>query len=132
MSEAGSSWRLLVHDPDPNQPGHYTTAHHVTPAPAPNATSPWSAQHVIPGAVFDELVAGSWLHVEDMGPGVDDHDNEITDGSSVWWMQVAGATLWVEVDPEGRPVSLRYYPPGTYSRPRMRVRRRNDDRRTTP
>ena len=50
-----------------------------------------------------------------MGPGVDDHDNEITDGSSVWWMQVAGATLWVEVDPEGRPVSLRYYPPGTYA-----------------
>ena len=50
-----------------------------------------------------------------MGAGADDDGNDITDGSSTWWIQVAGATLWVDVDNTGKPTSLRYYPPGTYA-----------------
>lgn len=117
--EAGSRWRLLVHDQDPNKPGHYLTAHHVQPVEPPGCVldSEHSRAHVIPGAVFDELVAGSWLHVEDMGPvdgTLDDDLNPVSDGSSTWWMNIAGATLWVTVNPDGRPTNLTYYPPGSY------------------
>lgn len=72
-------------------------------------TSEWSAEHVVPGE-FDELVAGFWLHVEEQG-------NDATDGSSTWWMDVAGVTLLVDVDPDGRPTAVQFYGPGDYADP---------------
>lgn len=112
--EAGSRWRLLVHDQDPDKPGHYLTSHHIQPTEPSKPDREWMETHVLPGAIFDEVVCGSWLHVESMG-STDDDGKLATDGTEVWWMQVAGATLWVHVDPGGRPTNLTYYPPGAYA-----------------
>jgi hypothetical protein len=109
--EAGSRWRVLVHDQDSDHPGRYLTAHHVQPDPAPDMPGEWSTYHVLPGTVFDELVAGSWLHVEEMGQADGDP------GASTWWLNVAGATLWVDVAADGRPTSLTFYAPGEYADP---------------
>jgi hypothetical protein len=109
---AGSSWRLLVHEQDPDKPpGYSRMAHDVVPVASAREHGEHSTEHVIPGD-FDELVVGSWLHVEEMGASGDDGE-PVTDGSSRWWMSVAGAVLWVDVDAEGRPTALSYHPPGT-------------------
>jgi len=42
---------------------------------------------------FDELVVGSWLHVEQMGTGS-------------WWMDIGGLTVNVQVDRDGRPLRV--------------------------
>jgi hypothetical protein len=113
---AGSSWRLLVHEQDPDQPpGWSKMANHVVPVASGREHGQHSREHVIPGD-FDELVVGSWLHVEEMGTS-DDDGEPVTDGSSRWWMSVAGAVLWVDVDPGGRPTGLAYHRPGEYDDP---------------
>ena len=56
---------------------------------------------VLPEAEFDELVVGRWLHIEQVS-------------ESTWWMNVAGVTLFVTADRDGRPQRVTLYPPDTY------------------
>ena len=90
--QAGSRWRLLVHDVDPERPAYTTMAHHVVPASVFEKPRQYTTEHVIP-AVFDEFVAGTWLHVEEMGPHVN--------GRSNWWVRVGEHVFWVDVDRDG-------------------------------
>lgn len=108
---AGDRWRLLVHDAA-------GVSHDVRPVPDERAqaareqlgaAAQWTAEHIIPGR-FDELVAGGWLHVEEMG-------NDADDGSSTWWMSVAGIVLFVDVAADGSPTGLQFYAPGEYDDP---------------
>jgi hypothetical protein len=54
---------------------------------------------------FDELVVGSWLHVEQMDTG---H----------WWMSIGGVTLFVDADRDGRPKRVTVFGPGSYDEAR--------------
>lgn len=68
-----------------------------------------AAQHstttIVPGTEFDELVVGSWLHVEQMGAGR-------------WWMNIGGVTVWVDADRDGRPKRVSVHGPLDYDGPR--------------
>ncbi len=100
---AGSRWRLLVHVPN-------GVSHTVVPVASETPDpSEWAAEHVVPGE-FDEVVAGSWLHVEEMG-------NDADDGSSTWWMSIAGIVLFVDVAADGSPTGVQFYRPGEYDDP---------------
>ncbi|MFC4006601.1 hypothetical protein ACFOY2_05170 [Nonomuraea purpurea] len=91
LRRPGGRWRLLVHEwigKQPDSPVLYGTAHHVSSAPGEDGEH--RRHHHLPGTEFDELVVGSWLHVEQMDAGV-------------WWMNCGGVTLTVRVDRDGRP-----------------------------
>lgn len=66
--------------------------------------SPSSSVTVLAGAEFDELVVGQFVHLEQMDTGR-------------WWLNVAGVTLWIEADPDGKPTSVNVYRPGDYDEP---------------
>ena len=55
-------------------------------------------------SVFDELVIDRWYHLEQM-----------TD--TRWWMNIAGVTVWVHVNRDGRATSVSVYGPGDYDLP---------------
>lgn len=91
---SGMRWRVLVHEYAGR--GWYGIAHDIRSDAIPHhraETSGWERRHVIPNTDFDELVVGSWLHVEEMGAGE-------------WWMNVAGVVINVTVDREGRPKAV--------------------------
>lgn len=85
LRRAGAPWRLLAHE---RIAGQRVTgqAHHIG----------------IPGTEFDELVVGRWIHIEQMDTGK-------------WWMNIAGVTVWVRADRDGRPTSVDVYGPGDYA-----------------
>jgi hypothetical protein len=101
----GSRWSLRVYDPDQQ------TAHTVSSAPgeydAPDGEH--CRAHHIPGAEFDELIVGRWLHIEQM-----DDDT--------WWMNVGGVTVNVRVRPDGRPSLVDVYGPRDYDAPQAGCR----------
>ena len=67
---AGSRWRLLVHTPDAKRGyPHTAVAHTIVPESTGRPPGQHATELVLPGALFDELVVGSWLHVEEMGMG---------------------------------------------------------------
>jgi hypothetical protein len=120
VRRAGMRWRLKVDDWLGHRDG-YGTAHHVTSDPemgklpagmisdearakADALAAAYSTTTVFPHAEFDELVVDSWLHVEGMDDGV-------------YWMNVAGVTLWVTVDPDGHPTKVSVYGPHDYDEP---------------
>lgn len=98
LRRAGGRWRLLVHG-WVGGTQKYGTAHHVQPTPGRDDEG--SRVHVLPGTEFDELVVGSWLHVEQMDTGR-------------WWVNVGGVTVLVDVDRDGRPRRVNVYGPGDY------------------
>ncbi|MEU8151749.1 hypothetical protein [Nonomuraea sp. NPDC048901] len=103
LRRPGGRWRLLVHEWLGKQPGsdvRYGTSHHVSSAPGQDGEH--SKHHHLANTEFDELVVGSWLHVEQM----DAH---------VYWMNVGGVTLNVRVDRDGRPQRVSVYGPGGYA-----------------
>ena len=122
---AGARWRLLVHG-DERRVGRelfYESSHHVQSdrdfgelplskegrarleemREAAGATTT-----VLDGTVFDELVVGSWIHVEQMS-GYARGD---------WWMNVGGVTRLVAVDRDGRPRHVAVFGPGDYGEER--------------
>lgn len=108
---AGTDWRLLVHVYNgPNS--MYGTAHNVKSDPRMGllATSPDPVDSddektiVLPDTEFDELVVGRWIHIEQMDDGV-------------WWMNIAGVTVHVKADRNGRPQSVRVDGPLDYDEP---------------
>jgi hypothetical protein len=57
-----------------------------------------------PGVGFDELVVDAWLHVEQQ----DAHQ---------WWMNIAGVTVHVCVDRDGKPTRVTVDGPDDYDAP---------------
>lgn len=108
LRRAGSRWRLLVHEwLGRGAETKYGVAHHVTGREGFGGhvgNSEWSRTHVLPNTEFDELVVGSWLHVEQMDTGT-------------WWMSVGGVTLWVKADRDGQPLRVDVYGPRDYAAP---------------
>lgn len=105
LRAAGARWRLLVHEPSGR-------SHDVTSAPARRAaltarlgTDPDLTRHtVLPGTEFDELVVGTWIHLEQMDVGR-------------WWMNIGGVTVHVRADRDGRPRHVTVHGPGDYDDP---------------
>jgi hypothetical protein len=86
VRRAGGRWRLLAHEALPH--GASGQAHRVE----------------IPGAEFDELVVGRWIHIEQMDTGF-------------WWMNIGGVTVHVKADRDGRPTHVMVHGPGDYAGP---------------
>jgi hypothetical protein len=91
---AGGKWRLLVHDRlERRAPGGilYGTSRSVASSrKLAGEDGPHKAATVLEDAEFDELVVGSWLHVEQMSAGS-------------WWMDIGGLIVNVTADRDGRP-----------------------------
>lgn len=112
LRRPGGRWRLLVHHWAGREPGRreggYDVSHHVSPDPAFGGQHPDSAHsrtHLIEGTEFDELVVGSFLHVEQIGIGL-------------WWINVGGVVVHVEADRDGRPRDVWVCGPKDYDEPR--------------
>lgn len=90
---AGARWRLTVDDVETTGPIRYGTSHDIQSYPNPGDRMP-NPRHetltVLPNTEFDELVVGSWLHVEQMDRGL-------------WWVNVGGVTMTVKADRDGKP-----------------------------
>ncbi|MDX2996404.1 hypothetical protein [Streptomyces scabiei] len=83
-------------------------AHTVTPDPAFARKHPggeFSRTHLLEGTEFDELVVGSWLHIEQLD-------------TSVWWINIGGVTVHVTADRDGRPKRVWVCGPEDYDAPR--------------
>lgn len=111
LRRPGRRWRLLVHHwagrPAGQREGGYDISHHVSPDPAFGGRypdTPTSRTTVLPGCEFDELVVGSWLHVEQMDGGT-------------WWMNIGGVTVHVTADRDGRPRHVWVAGPDDYDAP---------------
>lgn len=93
VRRAGSRWRILVHEwrgsKYPGQPT-YGHAYHVGSQPRDAEDGPYVTSTTLEGTEFDELVIGRWIHLEQMDAGK-------------WWMNVAGITIDIAVDRDGRP-----------------------------
>jgi hypothetical protein len=110
VRRAGSPWRILVHEALSG--GRSGKTHHVTSHATFGGSTPdsdLSKTHVIDGTEFDELVVGHWIHVEQMD-------------SRLWWMNIAGVTINVRVDRDGRAYGVDVYGPGDYASAEYGVR----------
>jgi len=96
---AGSRWRLLVHEMTGRS--GYGKSHHVQSDQRDAVSSEHSTVKVLQDTEFDELVVGDWVHIEQMDTGR-------------WWMNVAGVTLWVTADRDGKPTAVTVFGPGAY------------------
>lgn len=74
---------------------------------------------VLPGTHFDELVVGSWLHIEDMNGGT-------------WWMSLGGVVVHVTARADGTPKQVSVDMPGGYDEPRKGCTYRHDGKEWTP
>lgn len=106
LKRAGSRWRILVHQmlPKGKCGSSWDFSGEAGPDSATLTDGFLHRRTHLPGTEFDELVVGSWLHVEQMDTGC-------------WWMNVGGVTVWVDVHPDGRPAVVRVYGPGDYADP---------------
>lgn len=108
LRRPGSPWRLRVHEWAGRQSAHglpYGVSHDVDDTARRRPDEEWVRHVNLPGTEFDELVVGSWLHVEQMN-------------ARQWWMNVGGVTLWVTADRDGRPRHVTVLGPGEYDAPR--------------
>lgn len=106
LRRAGAFWRLLVHQ-HPTDAGQSDRAFHVRSDNVGAAVeSEWSETRVLPRTEFDELVVGptAMIHIEQMDNGV-------------WWLNIAGVTLWLHANRDGKPTLVNYYGPGAYAEP---------------
>lgn len=120
LRRAGARWRILVHEYTGRQKDGtcYGTAYEVTSNPrAPQEHEDLAARMdelapdqppfprmqstVLEGTEFDELVIGSWIHLEQMDTGC-------------WWMNVGGVTVNVQADRDGRPKAVDVAGPDDY------------------
>jgi hypothetical protein len=100
LRRPGSPWRLLAHHYVGKQPDGtmYDVSHHVSNTPRRISDGEHSRSHILEDTEFDELVVGSWIHIEQM----------TTTG---WWMNVGGVTINVSADRDGRPHKVDVYGP---------------------
>ena len=120
LRSAGSRWRILVHHrtpgervsdrsyditSDPRAPEHHeaTLRHLDAMRPdLPPSDRSLTRITVLEDTEFDELVIGRWIHLEQMDTGK-------------WWMNVAGITIDIAVDRDGRPVFALVQGPGEFA-----------------
>ena len=128
LRRPGSPWRILVHRYIGKQPDGimYDVSHHVTNQASfggRTSDSEWSRTHLIEGTEFDELVVGSWIHLEQMN-------------TTGWWMNVGGVTINVSADRDGRPKTVDVYGPDDWGPAEAGVRYsltwRHDDTYVAP
>jgi hypothetical protein len=106
LRRAGAAWRLLVHRHETDGP-RSSMAYHVQSdrIAGDTADTEFSRTTVLERTEFDELVVGKGIaHIEQMNTGV-------------WWMQIAGITVHVIADRDGRPTAVRVDGPGDYADP---------------
>lgn len=104
LRRPGGRWRLLVHEWVGKQPDGttYSKSHDVEPNPPRRDPGPYGVHHELPAnCEFDELVVGSWLHIEQMDTGT-------------WWMNIGGVTVHVTADREGKPKHVTVHGPDDY------------------
>ena len=114
VRRAGSRWRILVHEisgerrahditSDPHSPARHAQTLKRLAAMRPDLPPPsdLTSHVVVEGTEFDELVVGSWIHLEQMDTGR-------------WWMNVGGVTVNITADRDGRPKVVDVYGPGDY------------------
>lgn len=104
LRRAGAAWRLLVHRHPTGGPRSDLAYDVQSDRVKANGDTDHSREIVLPRTEFDELVVGHWLHVEQMSSGV-------------WWMSIAGVTVHVGADRDGRPTSVTVQGPGDYDEP---------------
>lgn len=102
LRRAGAVWRLLVHRHETDGP-RSEMAHSVqSDRVRGRDDGQWQKTTVLDRTEFDELVVGQWLHIEQMDTGL-------------WWMNIAGVTVHVKANRDGRPLSVTVYGPGDYA-----------------
>lgn len=94
LRRAGSRWRVLVHDMVATR--GYGRAHHIASSHI-DVDARYGDLHRLPNTELDEVVVGSWFHLEQMDAGR-------------WWMDVSGITINVAVDNRGRARSVMVEP----------------------
>lgn len=120
---AGGRWRILVHEylGKASETGLlYGRAYHVSSSrdaevraakkarqlreikPDADPSHDSTSYITLEGTEFDELVIGSWIHLEQMDTGV-------------WWMNIGGVTVNIKADRDGRPKRIDVYGPGDYA-----------------
>lgn len=103
VRRAGARWRVRVHEwvGQNSETGcTYGTAYDMSSDPRDQG----ERATVLPGTEFDEVVVGSWLHLEQMDTGL-------------WWANVGGVTVNVRADRDGRPTLVQVFGPGDYADP---------------
>lgn len=93
IRKAGGRWRLLVHGRD--------VSHDVSAA-NPGQDSEYRQAHHLPRTEFDELVVGSWLHIEQMDTGF-------------WTINIGGVHVHVWADRDGRPKEVMVHGPDDWT-----------------
>lgn len=106
-------WRVLVHSGDGKR------SHDITSNPDAAAEQAkrqaWFVERgktgycgeppiVLAATEFDEVVVGEFLHLEQMDRGY-------------WWANIAGVTVHVRADRDGRPTHVMVHGPGDYDDP---------------
>lgn len=91
---AGARWRVLVHRRGDDAHSWDISSGHHRPRLSPHVTST-----VLDGTEFDELVAGKFLHVEQLGTGT-------------WRLNAGGVVIEIKADRDGRPKRIDVYGPG--------------------
>jgi hypothetical protein len=103
LRRPGSPWRILVHEwlGGSGNTVKYGTSHHVTNQASfggRTSDSEFSKTHLLAGSEFDELVVGSWIHIEQMS-------------TTRWWMNIGGVTIHVDADRDGKPRAVDVHGP---------------------
>lgn len=113
IRRAGTPWRILVHwmEPADGSGDSWHVASDRTfggggedrDIQAGDRT--FHVRHIeLPGTDFDELVVSRWCHLEQMGVGV-------------YWLNLAGITITVTADRDGRPERVQVEGPGVNDDP---------------
>lgn len=97
LRSAGARWRLLVHEPQGRSFSVTSDPDAAKKDAALTARLGLGTQTkgitILAGTEFDEVVAGSFLHAEQMNTGQ-------------WWINIGGVHLTVHVDRDGRATSV--------------------------
>lgn len=109
LRRAGSPWRLLVHSMPRGKSYDVTNDPYVVERIESNRkwlgdAAARSAATLLEGTEFDELVVGKWIHIEQQS-------------ASRWWMNIAGVTVLVRADRDGRPKHVTVFGPNDYDQP---------------
>lgn len=104
LRRAGAVWRVLVHHHPTGGPksdmAHTVQSDRVTG----RDDGKYSRTTVLDRTELDEVVVGSWLHLESLGTGL-------------WWMAIGGVVVHVQADRDGRPHRVTVHGPGDWNDP---------------
>lgn len=102
IRRAGSRWRILAWAMGPD--GKSGKGYSVGSVVAANADSDERRDLALPGTDLDEVVIGSFFHLEQMDTGL-------------WWISIGGVTVHVKADRDGKPIRVTVDGPNDYDEP---------------